>query len=109
MHAPWTPLVCTIDTPLVYARSQDGAELFKSVTPDEALEKTTAEQAAADPEMMPYFFLQHDDYITLKERTAAHVLAGKAGTPEGIATIDIAIDALKVAEYLTPLLTAALQ
>ena len=66
-------------------------------------------QAAADPEMMPYFFLQHDDYITLKERTAAHVLAGKAGTPEGIATIDIAIDALKVAEYLTPLLTAALQ
>ena len=58
MHAPWTPLVCTIDTPLVYARSQDGAELFKSVTPDEALEKTTAEQAAADPEMMPYFFLQ---------------------------------------------------
>ena len=66
-------------------------------------------QAAADPEMMPYFFLQHDDYITLKERTAAHVLAGKEGTPDGIATIDIAIDALKVAEYLTPLLTAALK
>ena len=59
--------------------TKDGEELFKSVTPDAELEKTTAEQAAADPEMMPYFFLQHDDYITLKERTAAHVLEGKVG------------------------------
>merc|ERR1711892_1349450 len=84
-------------------------EVARTETPEPELKKTTAVQAAADPEMMPYFFLQHDDYITLKERTAAHVLAGKAGTPEGIATIDIAIDALKVAEYLTPLLTAALQ
>ena len=39
--------------------------------------------------MMPYFFLQSDDYITLKERTAAHVLGSKEGTPDGIATIDI--------------------
>jgi len=52
--------------------------------------------------------LQHDDYITLKERTAAHVLEGKDGVPDGIATIDIAVDALKVAEYLTPLLQEAL-
>ena len=51
---------------------------------------------------------QHDDYITLKERTAAHVLEGKDGVPDGIATIDIAVDALKVAEYLTPLLQEAL-
>jgi len=89
--------------------TKDGKEVARTETPEPELKKTTAVQAAADPEMMPYFFLQHDDYITLKERTAAHVLAGKEGTPEGIATIDIAIDALKVAEYLTPLLTAALQ
>ena len=95
--------------------------------------------------MMPYFFLQSDDYITLKvehtraltspwrcpelpsppppplahltqlphlilqERTSAHILAGKPGPPEGVATIDIAVEALKCAEYLTPLLTEALQ
>ena len=37
-----------------------------------------------------------------------HVLDGKPGAPEGMATIDIAVDALKVAEYLTPLLQNAL-
>ncbi|KAL1529231.1 hypothetical protein AB1Y20_000186 [Prymnesium parvum] len=89
--------------------SKDGKEIATTVTPDEELTEKTAAQAKADPEMMPYFFLQHDDYITLKERTAKHVLEGKPGTPEGIATIDIAVEALKVAEYLTPLLTEALQ
>lgn len=59
--------------------------------------------------MMPYFFLQSDDYVTLKERCAAHILSGKEGAPEGMATIDIAVEALKCAEYLTPLLQEALQ
>jgi len=89
--------------------TKDGETIFQSETPDEAMKGEAEKAAAADPEMMPYFFLQHDDYITLKERTAAHVLQGAEGSPEGIATIDIAIDALKVAEYLTPLLTKALQ
>jgi predicted dehydrogenase len=89
--------------------SIDGVEKFTAETPDDDEKQVVADKAAADPEMMPYFFLQSDDYTTLKERTAAHVLAGAAGAPEGIATIDIAVDALKVAEYLTPLLTKALQ
>ena len=59
--------------------------------------------------MMPYFFLQHDDYITLKERATAHILSGKPGAPEGMATIDVAVEALKCAEYLTPMLQAALK
>jgi len=50
---------------------------------------------------MPYFFLQDEDYVTLKERTSKHIIDGASGSPEGIATIEIAIDALKVAEYLT--------
>jgi predicted dehydrogenase len=86
-----------------------GEEIFRAETPDDGLKGEAEKAAKADPEMMPYFFLQHDDYITLKQRTAQHVLEGKDGTPEGIATIDIAIDALKVAEYLTPLLTEALK
>ena len=87
----------------------DGKEAFKSVTPDDELKKVCEAKAKADPEMMPYFFLQSDDYITLKERATAHILAGKGGAPEGMATIDIAVEALKCAEYLTPLLTEALK
>lgn len=87
----------------------DGVEKFRSETPDEALKKVCDAAAKADPEMMPYFFLQHDDYITLKERATAHILSGADGAPEGMATIDIAVEALKCAEYLTPLLTEALK
>jgi len=87
----------------------DGVEKFRSETPDEALKKVCDAAAKADPEMMPYFFLQHDDYITLKERATAHILSGADGAPEGMATIDVAVEALKCAEYLTPLLTEALQ
>jgi len=88
--------------------SVDGVEKFKSETPDEDLKKIVEKEAAADPEMMPYFFLQSDDYITLKERSTAHILSGAEGAPEGMATIDIAVEALKCAEYLTPLLQKAL-
>jgi len=87
----------------------DGKEVYRAVTPDEALKKVCDESAAADPEMMPYFFLQSDDYITLKERATAHILSGAPGAPEGMATIDIAVEALKCAEYLTPMLQAALK
>ena len=86
-----------------------GKELFRAETPDAALSTKVAEAAAKDPEMMPYFFLQHDDYITLKELSSSHVIKGAAGAPEGMATIDVAVDALKVAEYLTPLLQDALK
>ena len=88
--------------------SVDGEVKFTSVTPDEELQKFCDEQAAADPEMMPYFFLQSEDYITLKERSTAHILSGAAGAPEGMATIDTAVETLKVAEYLQPLLEVAL-
>ncbi len=87
----------------------DGKEAFKSETPDAELKKVCDAAAKADPEMMPYFFLQSDDYITLKERATAHILSGASGAPEGMATIDIAVEALKCAEYLTPLLTDALK
>jgi len=88
--------------------SVDGVEKFRAETPDEELTKVCEAAAKADPEMMPYFALQHDDYITLKERSTAHILSGAPGAPEGMATIDIALETLKVAEYLTPLLQEAL-
>ena len=45
----------------------------------------------------------------MQERATAHILSGKPGSPDGMATIDIAVEALKCAEYLTPLLQKALK
>jgi len=87
----------------------EGKEVFRTVTPDDELKGVVEKAAKADPEMMSYFFLQSDDYVTLKERAAAHILSGADGAPEGMATIDIAVEALKCAEYLTPLLQNALK
>ena len=50
---------------------------------------------------MPYFFTQDPDYITVKERVAKHTVDGEPA--EGIATIGVAVETLKVAEYLTPI------
>jgi len=84
----------------VYGPSGD--LLFSSSLPDADLEAKVAQQQKDDPEMMPYFFLQHDDYIALKERVCYSVLTG--GTPEGVASLDVAIETLKVAEKLKPIL-----
>jgi hypothetical protein len=54
------------------------------------------------PGAMPYFFSQDPDYITVKERVAGFCANGTEAT--GIATIDTAVETLRVAEYLTPTL-----
>ena len=51
---------------------------------------------------MPYFFSQDPDYITVKEKVADFCANGNEAM--GIATIDIAVETLRVAEYLTPTL-----
>ena len=81
----------------------------RDIMPDADLVATVEARSAQNPDWMPYFHLQHDDYITLKERATAHILSGADGAPEGMATIEIAVEALKCAEYLTPMLTAALK
>ena len=58
--------------------------------------------AAKYPGAMPYFFSQDPDYITLKERVGNYCANGEVA--EGVATIEIAVETLRVAEYLTPLL-----
>ena len=84
-----------------------GKEVARTKTPDEALLSVVAAKQKEHPDWMPYFHLQDEDYVTLKERVCAAVLAG--GVPEGVATIDIATETLKVAEYLTPALEKALK
>eukprot|EP00529_Nitzschia_sp_RCC80_P020928 CAMPEP_0113454574 /NCGR_PEP_ID=MMETSP0014_2-20120614/7931_1 /TAXON_ID=2857 /ORGANISM="Nitzschia sp." /LENGTH=399 /DNA_ID=CAMNT_0000345979 /DNA_START=199 /DNA_END=1398 /DNA_ORIENTATION=+ /assembly_acc=CAM_ASM_000159 len=84
-----------------------GEEVFRYYMPDEEDKKHVEELQAKYPTAMPYFFTQDPDYITVKERVAKHTVDGKPA--EGVATIQIAVDTLKVAEYLTPILQEQLK
>jgi len=87
-----------------YAAVQDatGAEVFRYWMPDDEDKATVQKLQAQYPTAMPYFFTQDPDYVTLKERAAAFTATGKEA--EGLATIGIAVETLRVAEYLTPTL-----
>jgi predicted dehydrogenase len=57
--------------------------------------------------LMPYFVAQDPDYLKLKSLVVQNCLDG---TPaDGVADIDVAIETLKVAEYLTPILQEQLR
>mmetsp|Transcript_1605 Transcript_1605/g.2279 ORF Transcript_1605/g.2279 Transcript_1605/m.2279 type:complete len:439 (+) Transcript_1605:38-1354(+) len=81
----------------------DGNVLFEySMPDDEEREDIIPSLEKQLPGAMPYFYVQHPDYITLKERVAKYCADG---TPaHGVASIDVALETLKVAEYLTPIL-----
>uniref|UniRef100_A0A7S1UND0 Gfo/Idh/MocA-like oxidoreductase N-terminal domain-containing protein n=1 Tax=Grammatophora oceanica TaxID=210454 RepID=A0A7S1UND0_9STRA len=86
-----------------YAKVEiDGKEAFRHSMPDEDDKANVAVLEAKYPGAMPYFFSQDPDYITVKERVAKHCATGAPA--EGIATIEIAVETLRVAEHLTPLL-----
>ena len=56
------------------------------------------------------FHLGHSpDYCALKQRVAKAIADGKPESAEGVATIDVAVETLKVAEHLTPLLMEQLK
>ena len=56
------------------------------------------------------FHLGHSpDYCALKQRVAEAIADGKPESAEGVATIDVAVETLKVAEHLTPLLMEQLK
>jgi predicted dehydrogenase len=82
-------------------------EVFRYYMPDEEDKVHVKELEAQYPTAMPYFFTQDPDYITVKDRVAKHTVDGAPA--EGIATIGIAIETLKVAEYLTPILQEQLK
>lgn len=84
-----------------------GAEIQKFEFPDEETQAKVAKQCEEDPEMMPYFFVQSDDYFTLKDRVIRSTL--KDEVAEGIATIDIGVEALKLAEHFTAETTKVLK
>ena len=79
----------------------NGEELFRHSMPDDEDKANVSVLEEKYPGAMPYFFSQDSDYITVKERVANYCANGVE--PEGIATIDIAIETLRIAEHLTPL------
>jgi predicted dehydrogenase len=87
--------------------TKDGKQLFKYSMPDDEDLVHVKELQAKYPTAMPYFFTQDPDYITVKERVAQHTVSGAEA--KGIATISIAVETLKVAEYLTPTLMAQME
>jgi len=93
-----------------YATVDDGttgSELFRYYMPDEEDRAMVEKLQAKYPTAMPYFFTQDPDYIVVKERVAKNCADGSEAT--GIATLGVAVETLKVAEYLTPLLMEQLK
>jgi predicted dehydrogenase len=93
---------CGGDDSVGIATDADGKELVRFTMPDgeDATQIENAEKRV--PGAMPYFYMQDPDYSTLKQRVAKAMLDGSK--PKGVATIDVAVDSLKLAEYLTPIL-----
>eukprot|EP00558_Chaetoceros_sp_UNC1202_P003397 CAMPEP_0197245460 /NCGR_PEP_ID=MMETSP1429-20130617/10238_1 /TAXON_ID=49237 /ORGANISM="Chaetoceros sp., Strain UNC1202" /LENGTH=370 /DNA_ID=CAMNT_0042705957 /DNA_START=97 /DNA_END=1209 /DNA_ORIENTATION=+ len=93
---------CGGDTSYATVTDSAGKELFRHSMPDEEDKANVSVLEAKYPGAMPYFFSQDPDYITVKDRVAANCALGHEA--EGIATLDIACETLRVAEYLVPVL-----
>lgn len=86
-----------------------GKELVRYTMPDEEDAETIKNAEERIAGAMPYFYVQDPDYATLKQRVAKAIAEGKPESAEGVATIDVAVETLKVAEYLTPILMEQLK
>ena len=80
--------------------------IFSAEMVDDARKAKVAQRQAEHPDWIGYLITQEDEYKDLKERCAKAALDGTF--PEGVASIEVAIEALKLAEYLTPVLTKKL-
>mmetsp|Transcript_26198 Transcript_26198/g.34936 ORF Transcript_26198/g.34936 Transcript_26198/m.34936 type:complete len:234 (+) Transcript_26198:776-1477(+) len=98
---------CGGDTSYGMVSDADGKELFRHSMPDEEDEANVETLEKRYPGAMPYFFSQDPDYATVKERVGKQCATGEEAT--GVATIDIACETLKVAEYLVPVLQEQLK
>jgi hypothetical protein len=93
---------CGGDTSYAKVEDAEGKEVFRHSMPDEDDKAMVTKLQEQYPGAMPYFFSQDPDYITVKERVSAFCATGAEAT--GVATIDTAVETLRVAEYLTPTL-----
>jgi predicted dehydrogenase len=93
---------CGGDVSYANVTNAAGEELFKYTMPDDDDLAHVKALEIKYPGAMPYFFSQDPDYITVKDRVAACCVTGEEAT--GVATIEIACETLRVAEYLVPVL-----
>jgi len=97
---------CGGDVSYAAVADASGKEVFRHSMPDDDDIANVSVLQKEYPGAMPYFFSQDPDYITVKENVASFCANGTEAT--GIATIEIAEETLRVAEYLTPTLTKQL-
>lgn len=91
----------------IVTEASTGEELARFTMPDEETVANTPKLKEKYGDAMPYFFAQDPDYLKLKQLVVQNCVAG---TPaDGVATIDGAIETLKIAEYLTPILQEQLK
>lgn len=98
---------CGGDDSVGIVTNRDGTELARFSMPDADAVANMPNLQAKYPGAMPYFFTQDPDYACIKELVAKYCVEG-GSSPAGVATLQVAIDTLKVAEYLTPLLQSQL-
>lgn len=98
---------CGGDDSVGIVTGESGEELTRFTMPDheDAIIISNAQDRC--PGAMPYFYIQSPDYQTLKQRVVNAVTTSEPA--EGVATIGVALEALKVAEYLTPILMKQLR
>lgn len=97
---------CGGDDSVGIVTDASGAELDRFVMPDKDAVANIPNLQKKYPGAMPYFFTQDPDYAKVKQLVVNFCSEGSA--PEGVATLQVAIDTLKVAEHLTPLLQSQL-
>jgi len=98
---------CGGDDSVGIVTDSDGKELVRYTMPDEEDADTIKAAEEQVKGAMPYFYVQSPDYQTLKQRVAKAVATSQPA--EGVATIESAVETLKIAEYLTPLLIEQLK
>lgn len=80
----------------------DGEVKFTSLTPDADDTARIAALEKDSPGCMPYFYLQDREYVELKVAFATQILEKREGVPEGMASIDVGVEALRVAGLVDP-------
>lgn len=100
---------CGGDDSVGIVTGSDGKEQVRFTMPDDEDAETIKNAEERIAGAMPYFYVQDPDYATLKQRVANAVAEDNPASAEGVATIDVAVETLKVAEYLTPVLIEQLK
>lgn len=100
---------CGGDDSVGIITDHEGKELIRYTMPDDEDAATIKSAEDRIAGAMPYFYVQDPDYCKLKQKVANAIAENDLAAAEGVATLDVAVETLKVAEYLTPLLMGQLK